>query len=557
MKTEKVETDVLILGGGIAGLTAAIHAAELGAKVVVADKCNTLHSGSGRAGNDDMAAYIPEIHGTLDQYIENYGKGQAGATSRTTPRAVAVTHYTRALEVAQLWDAWGIPMKYKGRWECCGHRFPGLPGPHIKYAGAKQKQVLTEQSLKRGAEIINRVMGLDLLGDAKGVTGAVGVDTRQDRIVEFAAKAVILATGGIGPRMYLGATPALMGNDTSPFTLTGDGRAAAYRLGAELYQMETGGLPTLPQLKNYLRAGKGSWVGVFRYPDGRPVGPYVTKPDHRFGDIISEVGSGELFDPATGKGPIWMDCRGITDDDLEYMEWFLFNEGNKGDLDHMREEGIDFRKHQILFWPTPTRSRGKIWQNEKAETSIKGLYCAGDESHGGIGGAAVFGWVSGEEATKYAKKAKLPSPDKERDKAKIAHWKSSIEAIQTRQYGPNWEDANVALQHTMNDFAGLTRTEPILETGLAHVRRLRKKVDTIMRAVNRWELTRCLETINLYDLAELVILAALERKESRVGTQKRLDYEYTNPLLGGKVLVVKKVADKPVLEWREIQQTIK
>ncbi|MBW2304327.1 MAG: FAD-binding protein, partial [Deltaproteobacteria bacterium] len=63
MKTERVETDVLCVGGGIAGLMGAIRAAELGARVVVAEKGNVKYSGSGRAGNDHFWAYIPEYHG--------------------------------------------------------------------------------------------------------------------------------------------------------------------------------------------------------------------------------------------------------------------------------------------------------------------------------------------------------------------------------------------------------------------------------------------------------------------------------------------------------------
>lgn len=554
MKTERVETDVLVIGGGIAGCMAAIHARELGAKVVIVDKGNTLYSGAGRVGNDDIACYIPEVNGPdIETYIKNYALGQAGARFRTTPRAVIYTHYNNSFDIVKLWDEWGIPMKYKGKYEFAGHRFPGRPGPHLKYSGAKQKQVLTEQALKRGANIVNRVMVNELFGDANGVTGALGFDTREDRIIEFAAKSVILGTGRV-TRLYVGATPAIIGNDNTPLTLTGDGRAMAYRLGADLFQVES--FTTHVGIKNFIRDGQGTWVGVYRYSDGRPIGKYVTKPDRRYGDITPEIDK-EIFRNinAQGRGPVWYDCRGISEEDLEYMEWWLFNEGNKALLDHMKGEGIDLRKNPVEFCSYPIRfGGGRIWQNEKAETSIKGLYCAGDESHGGIGGSAVYGWIAGENAAKYAKAA--PSPDIDKDKATFENWKSVISTLQSRRYGPDWKDANIALQHTMYDYAGFIRSGPMLETGLAHLRRLRKKVDTTMRAGNRWELTRCLEVMNLYDLGELIFLAALERKESR-GMHRRADYPLIDPLLNDETLIVKSVDGKPVLEWKEIDLVLK
>jgi succinate dehydrogenase/fumarate reductase flavoprotein subunit len=70
-------------------------------------------------------------------------------------------------------------------------------------------------------------------------------------------------------------------------------------------------------------------------------------------------------------------------------------------------------------------------------------------------------------------------------------------------------------------------------------------------AKGRWELTRLLEVVNLYDLGELVFRGALERKESR-GLHRRVDFPYTDPLLDGKMLAVKKEAGGPVLEWRDV-----
>jgi len=424
----------------------------------------------------------------------------------------------KSFDIVKLWDEWGIPMKYMGKWEFAGHSFPGRVFTHLKYSGQNQKRILTEEALKRGAEIMNRIMVFELLGGANGVTGALGIDTREDRLIEFQAKSVILGTGRF-TRMYPSVTPALMGNDTHPFTVTGDGRGMAYRLGAELLNMEM--ISRHVGIRYFVRCGQATWVGVYRDPQGKPLGPYVTKPDRRYGDILPEVDK-QIFARIyeSGKGPVYMDCRGISDEDYEYMMHWLRHEGNAALLHYFEEEGIDIRKNPVEFMTYHIRGLGRIYSNEKAETSVKGLYSAGDESTSGISGAAVFGWIAGENAAKYAKE--VPSPNIDKGKAEIDGKKSLIDALQNRKKGTDWKDANITLQQDMYDYAGLVRSEAMLEAGLNHLRRLKEKAHNTMMAKDRWELTRCIEVLNLYDLGELMFLTALERKESR-GLHQRVD----------------------------------
>ncbi len=110
-----------------------------------------------------------------------------------------------------------------------------------------------------------------------------------------------------------------MGNDPFPFTLTGDGRAVAYRLGAELINMEAIGQHA--GLKYFARCGQATWIGVYRGPDGKPLGPYVTKPDKRYGDILPEVDK-QVFARAlrSGTGPVYMDCTGASQEDYRLYE---------------------------------------------------------------------------------------------------------------------------------------------------------------------------------------------------------------------------------------------
>jgi len=550
LREELVETDVLCVGGGIAGLMAAIRARELGAKVIVAEKGNALHSGRGRAGNDHFWCYIPEVHGAdMELFLKECLKGpklklmQAGTSMK-----VLRTFLERSFEIVKLWDSWGIPMKYQGRWEFAGHSFPGDVLTHLKYAGLKQKRVLTEKALEKGAEIMNRVMIFDLLRGGNGIVGAIGIHTREQKVMVFQAKAVILGTGFVD-RLYPPPVSGWLASVAGGLTLTGDGRTMTYRAGGDIVGPEIARRHIGPRY--FSRYGQATWVGVLRDPKDKPIGPYVTKPDKIYGDMTPEVKGTILEDyMKSGKGPVYMDCRGISDEDYEYMMYWMVHEGNSSLLDYMKEEGIDIRKHLVEFQIYHMLPEGKIWISEKAETSIEGLYAAGDESMGGIGPSATYGWIAGENAATYVKEA--PGPDVEKARAEIEERKALVNNMSSRKEGPDWKEANIALQQIMQDYAGSVRSETLLTAGLSYLRRLREKVDTTMMARNQWELTRCLETLNLLDLGELVFLAANERKETR-GLHNRPDYPLTDPMLDGKGLFIRRVKGEPVIELKKAE----
>ncbi|MCC6474094.1 MAG: FAD-binding protein [Burkholderiales bacterium] len=548
MITEHIETDILCVGGGIAGLMAAISAAQSGLKVVVAEKGNTVHSGSAGMGNDHFACYIPEVHGPdVMPLIQEWSQGQWGGALRNTEKLVA--WFKKTAEIVPLWNAWGIPMKYEGKYEFSGHAFPGQKHMvHLKYGGEVQKAVLAREARRRGAKIIERLMIFELLGGER-VCGALGVHTRQDKLIHIGARCVILGTGQ-AERLYPPATPGWLGNHNRPATSSsGDGRAIAYRLGAELVNMEAFGRHA--GTKYFVRSGQGTWNGVLRDPQDKPLGPFLTRPDRRYSDMITEINKNIFAEyAAAGKGPVYMDLRGISDEDLAYFEHWMRQEGNVALLNHLAEEGVDLRKNPVEFMTYGLRARGCVASTVKAETSIKGLYAAGDESPSGegISGAAAFGWIAGENAVQYVTRNR--APDGAGDvQATIEENKSMLDAIRRRDDGPDWREAQVALNQVMIDYAGVVRSEPMLQAGLAHLRRLKKKtVDTVV-ARNPHELTRVLEVFNLLDLGVLTFIAASERKETR-GMHRRADYSYTNPMLDRQILV-KRVNGEPVTEWRD------
>ncbi|MDP2917434.1 MAG: FAD-binding protein [Dehalococcoidia bacterium] len=545
MKETVFEADVLCVGGGIAGLMAAIHAADSGARVIVAEKANTLRSGNGATGNDHFRCYIPEFHGPdVQPLVEEVAHSQVG--NARTMNTVRVW-MENSFDIVKLWDSWGIPMKYKGTWEFAGHTLPGRPFTTLKYSGQQQKPVLTREARKRGVQIVNRVTVFDLLCESDRVMGAIGLDSRENQLVVFRAGAVILCTGTC-VRLYPGIAPGWNFNRAYCAATTGDGRAMAYRAGAELINVE------MPQRwagpKYMARCGKATWVGVVKDPDGKPVG-LMSKPDRKYGDAIADAYHTLFADYAKlGKAPLYMDCRDASDEDLDYMKYWLVHEGNMAMLNHMNEEGIDLKKHAVEFTTYELTTAGGVRFNEKSETSLKGLYAAGDEYFGGISAAAVFGWLAGENAANYAKRAKASDVAVARET--VDQKMSLLSGMLSRSSGASWQEANIALQQTMQDYAGGVRSETMLQAGLAHLGRLKEKAYNGMLAGNPHELMHCIEVLNLFDVGELVFLASLERKETRGGFI-RPDYPYANPLLNNKLLVCKMVNGKPVTEWIQMK----
>lgn len=549
MNIVRHQTDLLVIGGGIAGLMAAIRAAELGLDVVVADKSNVRYSGAGATGNDHFQCYIPDYHGNdFNAWIEEFQTGQ-----QATIRDIEFirTWMSRSFEIVQLWDAWGIPMKYQGRWEFAGHGMPGDMLNHLHYAGKHQKKILEGEARKRGSTIVNRVLCCDLLRAGNRVCGALGVDTRADAVHEFHAKGVALCTGS-AIRLYPGCTPASLFNARLCPNCVGDGRAMAYRAGAELASLEIPVFRCGPAY--FARAGKATWGGVLRDPHGTPVGPFVTRPDNKYGDPVVDVYQDIFMDYRdAARGPVYMDCTGLDADGVEYMTHWLDNEGNVAILDFLKKEGRDIGSTPVEFrsYDRELSPRGGVLYDERARASLPGLYAAGDEFFGGISCAAVFGWVAGESAAEDIRAlGDTPVPE-EKDSDLL----ETLSRIRTREAGPQhatWQETNYAVQQIMGDYAGIPRSETTLKAGADNLARIARRARATLAAANPHELARCAEVLNLLELGRLILLAARERKETRAKHIRR-DYPFTNPHLN-KLLVLRREGDTDQVEWRAVRK---
>lgn len=556
--TNECEYDVVCVGGGIAALQAAIAAAEEGARVIVVDKSHPRRSGSGATGCDHFGCYLPEVHGddmgVIAREILNSQTGTCHdpiLTRRFLEESAAMIH---------LWDSWGIPMKPKGFYEFKGHAFPTRPRAFLHYDGRQQKPVLYKKAKEHGVAFLSHHPVVDFVFDDEGhVSGVLALNIRTD-VPEFSlirGKTVILATG-VATRLYSSTTtPGMLFNIAYCPSCTGTGISLAWRHAFNMLNMEIPYIHAGP--KHFARCGKASFIGVARYPDGSPVGPFITRPDREYGDVTLDVSHRILTEAlCDGRGPIFVDCAGAEAAWLDEMKEALHWEGVAAMTDHMETEHIDLAADAIEFMQYEPHIQGRgIEINIDGETSVPNVYAAGDivgNFRVGVAGAAVYGQICGKNAAKRSRTVAAPSRLDQEALEQSCHHCSRIYERRQAANAATWREANIALQTVMTSYAAVppyrVRSARILTIGLHYLRDLRKRFDKELSAANPHELMRALEVYELLDCGEAIMHAAFERKETR-GNHVRSDYPLTNPLLGNKFLVLKNEAGKVHATWRE------
>lgn len=553
LEQETVRTDVLVIGGGLAGCMAAIRAGEMvgAANVLVVDKANVRRSGNAATGVDHTWSYMPEVHGPMGYTVEQMVEDHVTSLGPLQDQDVIYSIASTVADRIKTMESWGFPMKTNGVYDYVQkiHRVPTF----LHWAGRNQKVLFSKELERRGIRVINRVIVSDLITQDGEVSGAVGVGMRDPRIYLFQAKAVIVTTGGIS-RLFPSINSRDFNRQRYPFG-TGDGVAMAYRAGAELTRMEYITRWTGP--KNFVKPGRGTWIGVVEDFTGQPVGRLKPVADRKKIDLSVESPQDMMAAYREGRAPLFMNCVGISDEDWAYMNWGLSNEGNLVLLQHMKESGVDPRKERVEFTFYEPEVTGGIVAGPRGETNLPGLLAAGGEVIGNIkravsAGAFALGWLAGEAAGGYARDRDFA--DDERGAQDLVDsrrglWSSVLE----RKDGPSWQEVTSACQDLMAYYAGEMRYESLLKAGLERMKRLREEALRTMRAANQHELMRCQEALNLMDVGEAVILTATERKESRHSRWDafaRVDYPQEGKGMD-RLLTVRREEGNPVFLWRE------
>jgi succinate dehydrogenase/fumarate reductase flavoprotein subunit len=219
----------------------------------------------------------------------------------------------------------------------------------------------------------------------------------------------------------------------------------------------------------------------------------------------------------------------------------------------MDSEGIDPGRHAIEFARYEPFLFGRGLEiDESGSTNVKGLYAAGDligNFRSGIAGAVTWGWICGESASAYAASQKRTFPDQQRQiDERLAFYQTLIE----RRNGAPWSEFNIALQQIMGDYCPsgpAVRSETLLRAGLKYLGDLRSKSRHDMAAPCTHTLMRGLEVLDLIDLGEAVMVAARERRETRL-QHVRSDFPFTDVSAGEKFINVSLKNGSPTASWR-------
>ena len=467
VRKEIVKTDFLIVGGGSAGMQAAIAAGEKNIDVIIAEKADTRRSGSGANGNDHFACYIPECHGDdFDLVIRQIDMTMDGGPFQD-PTMLRLW-VSRSFEVVKKWEAIGINMRPTGKWNFEGHSVPGNQRYHLKYDGTNQKMALTKEAKAKGARIMNKTVINELLLDQGRVVGAIGIDISdtEPEVVIFQAKAVLLAAGGAS-RLYPGITPQYMFNDCGCPANTGAGHAMALRAGVKLANLDMAAGHAGPRY--FARGGKGTWIGLTSDITGTCITPYQDKPSRENGDIASDIWPGSYRERMQiGQGPTYMNCTQTTDEDLDYMlHTAMVSEGIDSITDQLAQRGVSLRDEMIEFgsYNIGIGSQG-VDIDTHAMSNIPGIFAAGSVGNvkGSLAGAVIMGMVAGESAADYVKTVDEVSVEHHPLVAeKIAFYSEILD----RESGAYWKEPAATLQNIMNDYAGPNvRSESLFNAGL-------------------------------------------------------------------------------------------
>jgi len=533
----EITTDFLVLGSGIAGLSFAIKAADLGTVAIVTKKeksdSNTNLAQGGIAAVYDKAD-------SFEYHINDTIAAGTGLSKKEVVRFVVVDGPERIKELLE----WGVEFTKAGN-DDAGKYDLGREGGHsmrrVLHArdltGQEIERALHEKaSLKRNIEIFENHIGIDLilesaiLGRKKGsrqkCLGAYILDTDRDQIHTFKAKFIILATGGSG-KVYL--------ITTNPDIATGDGIAMAYRAGALIANMEFIQFhPTClyhPEAKSYLISealrGEG---GLLRLKDGSTfMEKYHPMKSLAPRDIVAKAIDAEL--KKSGDEYVLLD---ITHKDRDFIISRFPNIYNR-----CLDFGIDITRDPIPVVPAAHYQCGGVSVDHYGETNIERLFACGEVACTGLHGANRLASNSLLEAVVFAHRsfvriAETFSTTKD-DPISIPPWdpRGATESDESVVVAHNWDE----VRRSMGNYVGIVRSNKRLERAQRRIDLISGEIDEYYR---NFIVTRDLiELRNIATVAKLIIRCARIRKESR-GLHYNIDYPEKNDRLWLKDTVISK-----------------
>ncbi|GIG27211.1 fumarate reductase (quinol) flavoprotein subunit [Cellulomonas denverensis] len=535
---QTIRTDVAVIGGGGAGLRAAIAAvtANPGLDVTILSKVYPMRSHTVAA--EGGAAGVVGAEDSLEQHFADTVSGGDWLCDQDVVQYF-VEH--AAEEMYQL-ERWGCPWSRKDDGSVNVRRFGGMSRPRTWFAADKTGfhllHTLFQTSLAHpGIRRLDECLALELVTRDDRVAGVLAYDQREGYPVLVEAGAVIVATGGAG-RVYA--------QNTNGAIVTGDGMAMAYRAGAALRDMEfvqyhPTGLPGSGILITEGCRGEG---GVLLNADGRRylqdygLGPEtpIGEPKNKYMELGPRDRLSQAFWHEQQAGRTIPTPRGdVVHLDLRHLGSAYLRE-RLPLICELAEQyiGIDPATTPIPVCPTAHYTMGGIETDLTTATALTGLYAVGECASSGLHGAnrlgsnslaelAVLGRVAGEQAAAHALAEPAgPDPRVRRAAADAADRQLSLMGRGTESPA----EIRAELGRTMDEGVGIFRTAEGMRATSAKLTELRTRyadvqvVDTCPVYNTDW--AGAIELGAMLDVAEAMVYSALGREESR-GSHQRLD----------------------------------
>ncbi len=588
MQHETFEYDVLVIGAGGAGLSAAIAASAAGASVGVLSK-SLLGKAHTVLAEGGVAAALANVD-DRDSWRVHFADTMRGGQYLNNWR-MAELHALEAPECVRELESWGALFDRTPDGRILQRNFGGHAYPRLAHVGDRTGlemiRTLQDHGIHQGIGFHMEVTVLELLRDGDRIAGAVAYERERGRFLVFRANAVVLATGGIGRAYRI---------TSNSWEYTGDGHALAYMAGAELIDMEfvqfhPTGMVWPPSVRGILvTEGVRGEGGVllnsrgerfmfgdippayreqtaanedegWRYTQGdksarRP--PELLTRDHVARCIVREIREGR----GSPHGGVFLDIAWIGQRLAKHREHIR---RKLPSMYHqfMQLADIDITAAPMEVGPTTHYMMGGVRVHPETQmATVPGLFAAGECSaglHGAnrLGGNSlsdllVFGKRAGRHAAEYAGHRAHAVID-EGAVARIA--REALEPFE-RAGLPDGEgpfEIQSSLQDMMQDQVGIVRTQAEMRSALDAIDRLRQKAARVAVPGNReynpgWH--TALDLRHLLTVSEAIARAAAERTESR-GAHFRDDYPEKDAGWGDHNLVVSRGADGSMQLRRE------
>lgn len=535
-----IETDVLVIGGGIAGIRAAIEAAQQGVDVILANKGYVGQDGAAvwmAGGGYQAALSAPD---SVDQHIKDTIK----AGYYLNQQDLVKTFLSLAPQSVEDLAKWKVRWcKKDGKYHqtrIMGETYPrsmmhAKTGEHL--GGEYRKALPRQVRLKKNVGLVEDTPMIDLLKNGDEVVGAVGFDMKDGDFQVIRAKSTILATGGF---------MACYEFSTANNTLTGDGHGMAYRAGAKMCDME---------FVQFFPAAT-LWPSNL-YRDAYPYELFYNVYGHMYNNlgerfmeryypvekefvpreaqsraICKEVREGK----GSPHGGAYLSLRHLP---RNFLDRFLEETYNVPFYKSLREAGVDLRYDAIEIGPGAHYVQGGSRISVKCETSLPGLYAAG-ECAGGRDGAdrlagnalpfcMAMGYVAGKEAANRANSVELQAIDEDQLEEIC---KETLAPLDRKEgFGPL--ELRKEIKRLMSTYNMYQREEKELEDALKALDVIRKEKlpNLCISAKNRRfniEWLHAIELRNMLDVSEMSMGCAIQRKETR-GLHERADYPDEDP----------------------------